>query len=369
MILTDLATNSFCNACGGVRFVKIASSLLLFGAILVLGVGFGLGYVTAPHVVASPTLQPTALPTVGSSVVPSAVPPVRLGKNPLVGVDLFVDPESPAQQQADAWRQSRPEDAALLDKIAAHPQATWFSGHEAQPDLSAENLALRAEAQNQVPLIVVYALPKRDCGGAAAGGKSGNQAYLEYVRDIASGLQGHRAVVVLEPDGTASIRCLSPNEVVERRELLQHAIRTFKAGGHVVYVDAANPRWVGLEEMSRRLNLLNLSEADGFALNVANFISTAENLEYGAQLSARVGGKHFVVDTGRNGNGPAPDGRWCNPSGRALGVPYTTDTGHPLADAFLWVKQPGFSDGSCNGGPGSGFHAPFALELTRNAAA
>jgi endoglucanase len=27
----------------------------------------------------------------------------------------------------------------------------------------------------------------------------------------------------------------------------------------------------------------------------------------------KIGGKHFVIDTGRNGNGPTSDHQWCNP--------------------------------------------------------
>ena len=59
------------------------------------------------------------------------------------------------------------------------------------------------------------------------------------------------------------------------------------------------------------------------------------------------------MDTGRNGNGPLPDHSgyrgpsWCNPPGRALGRVPTAATGDRLADAFLWVKYPGESDGSC----------------------
>ncbi len=77
---------------------------------------------------------------------------------------------------------------------------------------------------------------------------------------------------------------------------------------------------------------------------------------------------HFVIDTSRNGSGPldlAPFGRppynqpqevldklvgmrWCNPPGAKLGHPPTVNTGVPLVDAFLWIKNPGESDGSCN---------------------
>ncbi len=47
----------------------------------------------------------------------------------------------------------------------------------------------------------------------------------------------------------------------------------------------------------------------------------------------------------------------------------TTATGNGHIDAFLWVKRPGDSDGSCGqGNPGPGnFVNSFAIELARNA--
>ena len=84
--------------------------------------------------------------------------------------------------------------------------------------------------------------------------------------------------------------------------------------------------------------------------------------------------RHFIIDTGRNGNGP-PTGfekkderNWCNPDGRALGTPPTTNTDDPLYNAFLWLKPPGESDGTCNHGPAAGVWWPAkALEMARNA--
>jgi endoglucanase len=77
-----------------------------------------------------------------------------------------------------------------------------------------------------------------------------------------------------------------------------------------------------------------------------------------AQLAGVVPATHFVIDTSRNGLGPwqfpstYPDGNtaqdWCNPPGRGVGIPPTTQTGNALVDAYLWVKVPGESDGSCN---------------------
>ncbi|WP_338496031.1 glycoside hydrolase family 6 protein [Streptomyces sp. SJL17-4] len=84
------------------------------------------------------------------------------------------------------------------------------------------------------------------------------------------------------------------------------------------------------------------------------------------------GGKPFVIDTSRNENGPWTQGdpadSWCNPPGRALGEPPTRATGDPLVAAYLWIKRPGESDGTCRGGPKAGeWFDPYAQELARNA--
>jgi endoglucanase len=86
----------------------------------------------------------------------------------------------------------------------------------------------------------------------------------------------------------------------------------------------------------------------------ADLDSAGENL----RLASVTATTHFVVDTSRDGLGPwrFPAGTysdpqdWCNPPGRGLGLPATANTGNPLVDAYLWVKVPGESDGSCNRG-------------------
>jgi endoglucanase len=125
--------------------------------------------------------------------------------------------------------------------------------------------------------------------------------------------------------------------------------------------------------MAPRLKAAGIDLADGFALNVSNYQATPDLIKYGHQLSALLGGKHFIIDTSRNGNGPPPfegedERAWCNPDGRALGSPPTTETGDPLVDAFYWIKPPGESDGTCNKGPAAGGWWPEkALEMARNA--
>ncbi len=126
-----------------------------------------------------------------------------------------------------------------------------------------------------------------------------------------------------------------------------------------------------LRDMALRLRAAGVDRAAGFSTNVSNFQRTDHEVAYGTYLSALLGGKAFVVDTSRNGNGPlaGPDGTvWCNPDGRALGpAPAATGTGPHVAN--LWIKTVGRSDGTCNGGPAAGaYWESYVLGLAERAA-
>ncbi|GHG56396.1 glucanase [Flavimobilis marinus] len=159
-----------------------------------------------------------------------------------------------------------------------------------------------------------------------------------------------------------------------------------------------------------RLRMAGIDQATGFALNTSNYRATEELIAYGERVSKclyavrnqpvpdieagyapQVGTPcppeeeldamrvrknqmtHFVLDTSRNGQGPwvlgdpatdddaaaftaeygyttADPEIWCNPPQAGLGQRPSTDTGHPLVDAFLWIKVPGQSDGRCTRG-------------------
>jgi endoglucanase len=164
--------------------------------------------------------------------------------------------------------------------------------------------------------------------------------------------------------------CLSPAAQTERVTVLRDAVVALKANaGTWVYLDAGNPLTTSAATMVTRLGQAGVDRADGFSLDVANFHTTAANIAFGQAISAGVGGKHFVVDTSRNGAGRSPDGQWCNPPGRALGaVPAVAPGPTGLLDAVVWVKTPGQSDGLCNGGPASGTWWPeYLVGLARQA--
>jgi endoglucanase len=107
-------------------------------------------------------------------------------------------------------------------------------------------------------------------------------------------------------------------------------------------------------------------------VNVANYYRTEDEVARAEIISTLTGGAHFVVDTSRNGRGPFTGqlaNPWCNPPGRGLGAAPTTDTGSDRADAFLWIKTPGASDGECGRGnpPAGAWWQEQAEELARNA--
>ena len=285
----------------------------------------------------------------------------------LVGASLYVDPSSPARKQADAWRSSRPADAAQLDRIANRPQGVWLGDWlGADPTTEVAKLTSRIVSTGAVPVFVIYNIPLRDCGLYSKGGAGSADAYRSWVGQVARGIGENRAVVIVEPDAVAAMDCLSAADQAVRLKLIQEAIRTLKAAASriAVYLDAGNSGWHPATKMAPRLQEAGAELADGFALNVSNFHATAESIQYGTELSRLLGGKHFVIDTSRNGRGGSTPYEWCNAPGRALGTAPTTRTGHPLVDAFLWVKPPGESDGECNGGPSAGKWWPeYALGL------
>ncbi|KAB8164582.1 endoglucanase [Streptomyces sp. 3MP-14] len=289
--------------------------------------------------------------------------------------EFWVDPDSPAAQQVRQWEESgRAEDADTLRRIADRPLSHWPPGEE-DPGPQVRRITEAATAEDRTALLVAYNIPHRDCGQYSEGGAASDDAYREWIDAFASAIGDAKAVVVLEPDAVPHTLdgCTAPMYVEDRYALLSDAVdRLGEQPGTRVYLDAGNPDWVtDVGRLAEALRGSGVERADGFALNVSNFQTTDASTAYGRELSGLLGGAHFVIDTSRNGNGPWEEGgdeRWCNPPGRALGTPPTTDTGDELVDAYLWVKRPGESDGECRGGPEPGRWWPeYALALAERA--
>jgi endoglucanase len=210
-----------------------------------------------------------------------------------------------------------------------------------------------AAGQKAVPILVAYNIPIRDCGGYSNGGATSAAAYQQWITQFAQGIRQAKAAVILEPDAVSQMNlsgCLTNAQIGEREALLSFAVQTIQtvAPNAAVYIDAGHgDDNISAATMASQLAASGVANAAGFALNVANYVSTADNTSYGQQISSLLNGKHFVIDTSRNGKATA-NGVWCNPPNQGAGAP-SIGFGSGAIDGYLWVQNPGTSDGACNG--------------------
>jgi endoglucanase len=296
-----------------------------------------------------------------------------IGQRPKGDMPYWVDPDAKAAREAVAYaRRGDGTSAELLRKIAEQPAAQWIGPDD--PRAQTETVTAAATAADRDALLVLYNIPHRDCGQYSRGGAPDAEAYRTWIDEVARGIGARRATVILEPDAVLHLAdgCTPEAFREERYGLLGAAVRRLgRQPATSVYLDAGNPGRRSPDALFEPLRRAGLAEADGFSVNVSNFFPTPASADFGRRLSARVGGKPFVIDTSRNGNGSytagGPAENWCNPPGRALGEPPTVRTGDPLVKAYLWIKRPGESDGECRGGPGAGeWGGQYALGLARN---
>ncbi|MGW1764882.1 glycoside hydrolase family 6 protein [Streptomyces sp. NPDC002073] len=305
---------------------------------------------------------------------PGASRPASPTGSPAPESPFWVDPHSDAARQVAQWEaQGRNSDAQVLRRIAERPMALWGPGDDPGPEI--RRAVTSAKAARRTVVLTAYNIPYRDCGQHSAGGAWNAEAYRRWIGAFADNIGDARAIVILEPDAIPHIidGCTQADHHDERYRLLAEAVTRLKRQPNTrVYLDAGNPAWIpDPTKLVEPLYKAGLERADGFSLNVSNFQPDDVGREYGARISKATGGKHFVIDTSRNGDGPLPGNRteaWCNPPGRALGAPPTDRTGDALVDAYLWIKRPGESDGQCRGGPAAGKWWPdYALGLARRA--
>lgn len=279
------------------------------------------------------------------------------------------------------------------------------------PVLSAYNLPFRDCSQYSAGGATSVAEYKAWIDGLAAGIED-REAVIILETDGLGIIPWYTPFDSKSPEWCQPAEAEAETAAAERFEMLNYAVDTLKAlPATSVYLDGTHSGWLSVGDAADRLVKAGVQDADGFFLNVSNYELTEKQLKFGSWISkciyyateiapgnfgacgsqyypassndfstwgltdawyeANVDNAsnaptsddlaHFVIDTSRNGQGPwtpersYPDPQvWCNPPERGLGIAPTTNTGHELADAFLWVKVPGESDGECNRGLGSG---------------
>jgi len=266
-------------------------------------------------------------------------------------------------------RKGRRDDARDVQLLAEQPQFRWWGNYEDRPakpkpievNLRNSFQTMDAQAPGLVPLIAAFGHTGDGCSPSYLGGGASEDArYRSFIRRFAEGIGDREVVIAFEPDSMGTVECLARSRRDDRLRALSYGVdQLSKLPNATVYIDAGASDWQGVPTMARKLRAVGVSKVRGFMLNATHQDTTAHNIGYGLKLSRKLGGKHFIVNTSHNGNGPlyartAKDKRgtvWCNPPNAAAGARPTTTTAHPLVDAYLWVERPGFSNGACNGGP------------------
>ncbi len=247
----------------------------------------------------------------------------------------------------------RKADAAKVRRLAETPQFKWFGMWE-QP-VGYKLRGMFEQAGDQVPLLAIFG-DAHACGGdKTGGGLAQNAKYRRWIDQVADGIGSNEVVIAFEPDSLGLIDCLAPAYRGKRLRTLRYGVKKLsRLPNATVYVEAGAPDWESVATMAPKLKKVGIERVRGFMLNATHQVSTEKNVRYGLQLSKRLGGKHFIVNTSHNGNGGLyRNGHtiWCNPPNAAAGPLPTTDTAHEKVDAYLWVERPGYSNGPCNGGP------------------
>jgi endoglucanase len=273
----------------------------------------------------------------------------------------------------------------MLNEIVAQPNVTRFGTWNGNYPGAAVSAFLDRSSRQEpgtVPMLATYKVVNSKLTHAQCGHWSDPPAtqaeYHEWITNLAEGIGDRPAVLFLEMDSLITVGCLSPQGLAIRLNELHDAINVLSNVPHLVtYLDAGAADALPAKKDAGLLKSAGIAQIQGFFLNSTHFDWTRKEIKYGEQISKLTGGKHFVINTAENGQGPlVPRHRGkngnevlCNPPGRGLGPLPTTHTGYPNVDAFAWIANPGVSGGACRPGVPNGgvFSTTLALGLVRHA--
>lgn len=336
--------------------------------------------------------SPGAVPTGDGAAMaaPATNAPADTRPNPFEGADMYVSPDY--KKKLEAAAKAAPALAASITKLESVPTAIWLdsiaSVSRIGPVLDQADQQAAASNRPVVTVFVVYDLPNRDCSAKASAGElqvaaGGEQRYKsEFVDKIAEAVSAHpkaRVVAIIEPDSLANLatnlnvpKCKASDE--SYRNDVAYAVSKLALPNVWTYLDAAHAGWLGWGGNSHQIVAIykdvltragGAQKIRGFATNVSNYNTLSggdgkilgpqnpcpDELSYISKLdseltAAGITGKHFIIDTARNGRVVRKSwGNWCNIKGAGLGERPVASP-KPLVDAYYWVKPPGESDGT-----------------------
>jgi endoglucanase len=235
------------------------------------------------------------------------------------------------EQIADLTSRGDKADANLIKKMVETPQAVWFTqGTPKSVQQDVRNTVQRAADKGQVPVLVAYNIPFRDCAQFSAGGATSVADYKAWIDGFAAGIGNGIAVIILEPDGLGIIPWYNPfadrdtwvtnpnyewcqpaeaNQATaasDRFAMLNYAVDKLKENPSTsVYLDGTHSAWLGSGDAADRLIQAGVADADGFFLNVSNYRLNPHLEKYGTWTSKCIA---FASHPSSWGNGHS---EWC----------------------------------------------------------
>jgi hypothetical protein len=274
---------------------------------------------------------------------------------------------------------------SLLAKIAAEPQTERISSDSwgGTPagifkQTSKIFCSLMTGDPGTIPIFTTYFL-HATLGGSPtpAQVRKYMPLFKQRVNAMAKATGNRPSVWLLELDGIGSTRGVAKTGALSLWEkALHYEMMKMESLPHtVVYVEGGYSDSNSAAYTAKVLKAVGIHQIRGFFTNDTHNEWTRKEDIWSAKVSKLVGGTHFIINTASNGRGPKLNRRpatqgvedLCNPTGRGLGIPDTSTTDFPGADAYLWEHTPGNSSG-CGGGPSGGtFWAAYAEGLASRA--
>ena len=250
-------------------------------------------------------------------------------------------------------------DRATFDKLLSVPRFRWFGAWNANPRDAASSYIQEVTHGNQdigVQIGIFRLVPFEHAACSRLPTSSEISAYRDWIVQFAAGIGSARVALLLQPDMPFTL-CLPRHSPIDL-QLISWTVQQFTALAHTtVYIDAGAGDWMKPGTMASMLKRAGVAQARGFALDLTHFDSTPHEVAYGKKILAAlarkgVRGKHFVVDTSKNGRPFTTQahkraflsGKVCasrtSTACVTLGQPPTTNTGNAAVDAYLWLGRP-----------------------------
>ena len=169
--------------------------------------------------------------------------------NPLAGRTFYVDPTSSAMVAAA----NAVPPSSELTAIASTPQAHWIGNEIGVADVAAyvQNYVGAAASASSLPILTLYAIPHRDCGGFTAGGFATAEEYRAWIAGVKEGRDSggdHPRARCADGRGLSTCRSAGGTLGVatgRRRDVEPESEAA-------VYIDGGHSRWLSPEELARR---------------------------------------------------------------------------------------------------------------------